>query len=86
MAGTDVTDTATAEHGARRYTVLLIPQEGGHAVEVPVLPGCLTQAATLARALERAQEAIRAHIAGLEAGGEPLPVEEAPPTTALVEV
>ncbi len=86
MASTDVTDTATVKHGARRYTVLLIPQEGGYAVEVPVLPGCLTQGATVEQALERAQEAILAHIAGLEADGEPVPVEEAPLTTALVEV
>lgn len=80
-------DAATiVKRGRRRYRVLLIPQKGGCAAEVPALPGCLAQGATAEQTLERVREAIRAHIAGLEADGEPLPVEQAPFRTALVEV
>ncbi|MDQ3701908.1 MAG: type II toxin-antitoxin system HicB family antitoxin [Chloroflexota bacterium] len=71
---------------ARTYTVLLIPDEGGYAVEVPALPGCFTQGATRAEALANAREAIRVHIRGLEKDGEPVPVETERPATELVEV
>jgi predicted RNase H-like HicB family nuclease len=74
------------EAGKRIYTVLLIPDEGGYAVEVPALPGCFTQGATRAEALANAQEAIRVHIRGLEKDGEPVPVETERPATELVEV
>jgi antitoxin HicB len=72
--------------GKRTYTVLLIPDEGGYAVEVPALPGCFTQGATRAEALANAREAIRVHIRGLEKDGEPVPVETERPATELVEV
>jgi predicted RNase H-like HicB family nuclease len=75
--------------GMRRYTVVLIPSvEGGFVVEVPALPGCLTQGDTREEALANAAEAIAVHIAGMEADGEPVPVEAdgSRPTTALVSV
>ncbi len=71
---------------ARTYTVLLIPDEGGYAVEVPALLGCFTQGATRAEALANARQAIRVHIRGLEKDGEPVPVETERPATELVEV
>jgi predicted RNase H-like HicB family nuclease len=74
------------EAGKRTYTVVLIPDEGGYAVEVPALPGCFTQGATRAEALANAREAIRVHIRGLEKDGEPVPVETERPATELVEV
>jgi antitoxin HicB len=74
------------EAGKRAYTVFLIPDAGGYAVEVPALPGCFTQGATREEALANAREALRVHIRGLEQDGEPVPVETEPPATELVEV
>ena len=63
------------------YTLVLHPDpaSGAYAVEVPALPGCFTQGSTHAEALERAEEAIAAHLAGLVADGEPIPVERERP-------
>ena len=77
---------ATVQAGERHYTVVLTPDDGGYMVTVPALPGCFTQGATIAQALERAREAIRTHIAGLEADGESVPLEDERPRFALVEV
>ena len=70
------------------YTVVLHPnaESGGYGVEVLALPGCFTQGATREEALERAHEAISAHIAGLRADGEPVPEETKQPELARVEV
>lgn len=52
------------------YTVVLTPEvepgfEGWYSVEVPALPGCVTQGKGAEQAIERAKEAIACHIAGL---------------------
>ena len=72
----------------RRYTVLLTPDpdEGGYTVTVPALPGCITEGDTLEDALANAREAIRCHLEGLVADGEPIPEEQTHPELALVEV
>ena len=72
----------------RRYTAVLTPEpdEGGYSVAVPALPGCYTPGDTLEEALENARDAIRLYIDDLEAEGEPIPVESAPPELAAVEV
>ena len=72
----------------RRYTAVLTPEpdEGGYSVAVPALPGCYTQGDTLEEALEHARDAIRLYLDDLEAEGEPIPVESAPPELAAVEV
>ena len=72
----------------RRYTAVLTPEpdEGGYSVAVPALPGCYTQGDILEEALENARDAIRLYIDDLEAEGEPIPVESAPPELAAVEV
>ena len=72
----------------RRYTAVLTPEpdEGGYSVAVPALPGCYTQGDTLEEALENARDAIRLYLDDLEAEGEPIPVESAPPELAAVEV
>lgn len=65
----------------RVYTVALLrEEEGGYAVVVPALPGCVTQGPTLAEALERAKEAIAGHIETLQSHGEPVP-EDSPTVT-----
>lgn len=71
----------------RTYSIVLEPEEGGgFAVMVPALPGCFTQGRTADEAIERAAEAIRVHIAGLEADGEPIPEEAAPARLVRVTV
>ena len=72
----------------RRYTVLLTPDhdEGGYAVRVPALPGLHTQGATYDQALANAREAIAFHLECLEAEGEPIPEESAPPQLAVVDL
>ena len=72
----------------RRYTVLLTPdpEEGGCTVTVPALPGCITEGDTVEEALANVREAIKCHLEGLAADGEPIPEEQAHPELALVEV
>lgn len=42
-------------------------------VEVPSLPGCVTQGATRNEALSNVREAIAAYVESLEARGDPIP-------------
>jgi len=54
--------------------VILIPDEDGdYAVEVPSLPGCISQGDTVDEALENIKEAIDLHIADMIANGEDVP-------------
>ncbi len=63
-----------------KYTIVLEPNypEEGYTVRVPALPGCITYGRTRDEALERAKEAIKGFIEGLEKSGEPVPEETAP--------
>lgn len=57
-----------------KYRVLLEPEEdGGFVAEVPALPGCVSEGATRAEALENVKEAIKGYLESLEAHGEPIP-------------
>ena len=51
-----------SEH--QQYTIILHPdtEEGGYAVTVPDLPGCVTQGETLEEAIAMAKDAIRQHV------------------------
>jgi predicted RNase H-like HicB family nuclease len=61
----------------RTYTIVVEPEEtGGFYVLVPALPGCFTRGETLDECRQNAAEAIALHIAGLEADGEVVPVED----------
>lgn len=57
--------------------VILIPDEesGGYTVEVPSLPGCISEGDTLEEALENIQDAIREYIASMVEHGEAVPPE-----------
>ena len=69
-----------------KYTVILIPEEeGGYSVDVPALPGCVTQGETKEEALAMAKEAIELYLESLMADGEPIPLERKL-ETELVEV
>jgi predicted RNase H-like HicB family nuclease len=45
------------------YTIILHPaEEGGYWVEVPALPGCLSQGETVEETLRNIKEAIESHL------------------------
>jgi len=57
-----------------KYRVLIEQDEDGmFVVEVPALPGCISQGHTREEALYNIQEAIAAYLESLEAHGEPIP-------------
>jgi predicted RNase H-like HicB family nuclease len=51
--------------------VILIPdlEDGGYTVEVPSLPGCISEGDSLAEALENIKDAIQGYIESLQADG-----------------
>ncbi len=62
-------------------TVILIPdtEVGGYTVEVPSLPGCVTEGDTVEEALANAREAIDLYIAARRDLGLEIPGEDEPP-------
>ena len=63
-------------HTVASFTAHFIPApEGGYAVEMPALPGCLTQGDTFEEAEANAREAIQSYLASLAADGEPVPYD-----------
>jgi predicted RNase H-like HicB family nuclease len=60
--------------------VILIPdlEDGGYTVEVPSLPGCISEGDTVEEALANIKDAIEGYIAALEADGLPVPDEDTP--------
>lgn len=57
-----------------KYRILLEQDEdGGFVVEVPALPGCISQGNTRAEAVENVKDAIRGYLESLEKEGEPVP-------------
>ena len=50
-----------------RYRIALHKSEEGYAVSVPGLPGCWSQGATEAEAIDNVKEAIRDYLAVVEA-------------------
>jgi antitoxin HicB len=71
-----------------RYSVLLLPdvEAGGYTVEVPSLPGVVTEGDTREEALANAQEAISLFLEDMVADGEAIPEERARPEIAEVDV
>jgi len=55
----------------KKYTIILEPNypEEGYTVRVPALPGCITYGRTREKALERAKEAVKGFIEGLQKAG-----------------
>ena len=72
----------------RSYAVIFEPcEEGGYAVTVPALPGCVTQGETLEEARAMAEEVIVLYLESLQADGEPIPEDlEAQPRVEKLEV
>lgn len=71
-----------------RYSVLLLPdpETGIYTVEVPMLPGVVTEGRTRDEALANAQQAIELFLEDVVADGEDLPCESAPPELVSVSV
>jgi predicted RNase H-like HicB family nuclease len=62
------------ERAAMKYRVIVeIDEDGVYVVEVPALPGCISQGKTRAEALANIKEAIELYLDSLEAHGEPVP-------------
>ena len=57
-----------------KYRVFIEQDEDGvYVVEVPALPGCVSQGGTRAEALKNIQEAIAVYLESLTAHDEPIP-------------
>ena len=57
-----------------RYTVILEQEtDGGYVVNVPALPGCVSQGDTHSEALENIKDAIVGYLESLKKRGEPVP-------------
>jgi predicted RNase H-like HicB family nuclease len=64
--------------------VILIPDEdGGFTVEVPSLPGCISQGDTVEEALANIKEAIELHVADMIANGEEVPEDFGAPIQVM---
>jgi len=67
-----------------KFRVLIDQDEDGvFTVEVPTLPGCLSQGKTREQAIENVREAIKLYLESLEAHGEAAPP---PITEEIVEI
>lgn len=58
-----------------RQVVIHPDEDGGYWVEVPSLPGCISEGDTVKEALENIKDAIQGYIASLQKHGEPIPDE-----------
>ena len=59
------------------YTIIMHPaEEGGYWVEVPALPGCLSQGETIEEALANIKEAIEAHLIAIKKEGKKTPKDQ----------
>ena len=60
-----------------RYAIVIEQAKGNYSAYVPDLPGCVGTGPTVSAVEQEIREAIRFHIAGLEADNVPVP----PPTS-----
>jgi predicted RNase H-like HicB family nuclease len=80
----DVRRTLSSQSEIRSYTVHFLPaEEGGYTVEVPRLPGCITEGDSFEEALANAHEAIALYLESLAARGFPAPDDEATVVTRV---
>jgi predicted RNase H-like HicB family nuclease len=61
-----IEDVQPEKGSVMRYKVVLQKSEEGYSVSCPGLPGCWSQGATEAEALENIQDAIREYLAAIE--------------------
>ena len=59
---------------AKKFTVILLPDDDSYQVVFPHYPGCITFGETVEEALSNAKEAIELHLEGeAEKGADPVP-------------
>ena len=56
-----------------RYAIVIEKADGNYSAYVPDLPGCVATAGTVKDVEDEIRDAIRFHIEGLKADGEPVP-------------
>ena len=56
-----------------RQVILIPAPDGGYTVEVPSLPGCISEGDTVEEAIANIREAIELHIKSMIAHGEEVP-------------
>ena len=61
-----------------RQITIIPAEEGGYIVEVPSLPGCISQGDTIEEAVTNIREAIALYVDILKLDGRPVPAEEQP--------
>ena len=69
-----------------RYILLYTDEDENWIADVPSLPGCHSDGATRAEAIERVKEAIEVYIEALEEDGLPIPDELNNPALVAVEM
>ncbi len=70
-----------------QYTVVFEPaEEGGYVVNVPALPGCVTQGDTFEEALRMAKDAIECYLGSKIKHQEPIPRESKSKFIKIVKV
>jgi len=71
----------------RKFTVILLPDEGKYHVVFPDYPGCTTQGTTVEEALCMAKEAMELYLeVEAERGGDPVPENVHVPHVVVGEV
>lgn len=64
----------------REYTIIVrLSAEGGYWTDVPALPGCGAQGATIEEAIEMTKDAIQLYLASLMEDGLPIPEDTSIP-------
>lgn len=66
-----------------RQVVLIPDPDGGYVVEVPSLPGCVSQGETMDEAIANVKEAIELHIESMLDHGEAVPDDFEEPIQVL---
>jgi predicted RNase H-like HicB family nuclease len=56
-----------------RYAIVIEKADGNYSAYVPDLPGCVATGPTIEAVEQDIRDAIRFHIAGLKADGQPIP-------------
>jgi predicted RNase H-like HicB family nuclease len=71
----------------RKFTVILLPDEGSYHVVFPDYPGCITQGPNVEEALHMAKEAMELYLeVEAERGGDPVPENVHVPHVVVGEV
>lgn len=75
----DIDKTKNLKEKILHYTALFTPaEEGGFVVEVPALPGCVTEGDTVEEAKENVKEAIELYLETLSERGIEAPEDDDP--------